>query len=313
MGTTLLPRRSEATEPTPTPEEDPRIAERRRGVAADAKRRRRVVLAIVTGVLGLLAIGIGLLRSPLFAVDRVQVRGAATVAAPEVIKASGVRHGDALVDVDPARVRTSVMAVVGVASARVERVWPHTVRITVTEEVPLATVGVAGRTLLIGRGGRILGEAAVGTGEPQSGVLPRVEIADGALTSVPSTGSMLPEQLAPVVALVEQLPQRLAGRLQAVVVAADGSLSLTLRDGAGRVDMAQPSDVPAKLLAVESVFAAVDLDCLDVLDVSDATRPRIRRRSGCAIGPPTVGTPTVGTPTTPATTTTIPPTRRSGG
>ena len=38
MGTTLLPRRSEAT---PAPEEDPRIAERRRGVAADAKRRRR--------------------------------------------------------------------------------------------------------------------------------------------------------------------------------------------------------------------------------------------------------------------------------
>jgi len=291
-GTIVPPRRTEATRPAPVSDEDPRIAERRRGVAAHAKRRRRVVLAVVVGLLGLVALAVGLLRSPLFAVERVRVSGTTGVGHAEVIRASGVRRGDALVDVDPARVRAEVMSVPVVASARVEREWPHTVRITVTEEVPLATVAVAGRTLVVGRGGRTLGDAGSLSGVAVGNDLPRIVVADGVIGSVPKAGSVLPEQLMPVVALVEQLPPRLAARLQEVTVAADGSLTLTLGDGAGSVELGRAEDVPAKLLAVESVLAAVDLDCLDVLDVSDATRPRIRRRAGCAVGPPTVAAPT---------------------
>ncbi|MBS1836800.1 MAG: FtsQ-type POTRA domain-containing protein [Actinobacteria bacterium] len=290
----------------PVVEEDPRIAARRLGVAGAVRRRRTIVLGVVAGLLGLVALGVGLLRSPLFAVERVVVTGATTIDRSAVIAASRIHRGDALVDVDAARTRTAVMAMPMVASARVERSWPHEVRISVTEEVPLATFVVGGRQLTVGRGGRILAAAsapaapaatasgATASGATASGAasgaganLPRVVVADGVSTRVPPVGKDLPDALAAVVVVVEQLPPLLAGRLQEVDLAVGGSMSIELRDGAGRVALGSAEDVPSKLLAAESILAAVDLDCLDLLDVSEPSHPTVSRRGGCALAPPT--------------------------
>lgn len=285
----------------PVTDEDPRIAERRRGVLGAARRRRRIVLGAVAAVLGVVTVAVGLARSPLFAVDRVVVTGARTVDRSAVVAASHIRRGDAIVDVDAARVRADVMAVPMVASARVERVWPRTVRIVVTEERPLAVVEVGGRALTVGRGGRILAAVSGGgtphaptTGQPAPGQhgapagLQRIVVADGVTTGIPSVGRDVPAVLAPAVVVVEQLPPLLAGRMQEVDVGPGGALSLVLGADAGRVAMGAPEDVPTKLLAVESILAAVDLDCLDVLDVREPTRPTVSRRPGCALAAPTV-------------------------
>lgn len=304
--------------------EDPRIAQRRLGVAGDARRRRRIILAVVAGVVGVGAVAVGLLRSPLLAVDQIQVVGAETTDRSAVTAASGVHRGDAIVDVDPALVRADVMALPSVASARVERVWPHTVRITVTEEIPLATFDAGGRSVLVGRGGRILSEIGSPAATGGSAEVRHVVVAAGVVAHLGRPGAMLADDLAPTVAMVEQLPPRLAARMQEVSVGADGALSVTLRDDGGRVDLGAPEDVPAKLLATESILAAVDQHCLDVLDVRDPTRPTISRRAGCAIAAPTVGAsggapqPTAGgsaqtRPATPKVSPTTTPTRRAGG
>lgn len=288
---------------TPSVVEDPRIAARRAEVAGQAQRRRRLVVIVVAAVLATVAAVVGVLRTPLFAVEHVVVSGPAGVDRAAVIRASGVRSGEAIVDVDRSAARAAVMALPSVASAHVSLDWPHTVRIVVTAEVPLATVAVGGRTLVIGRGGRVLSSSgAPGPSAP----LPAVQVADGVLSHVPAVGDTVEDPLAPVVVLVEQLPPRLAARLQQVAVAADGSLSLVLNDEGGTVVMGGSDDLPAKLLSVESVLAGVDLDCLDRLDVRDPTRPTISRRGGCNVGPPTVGV------NGPSPTTTTPTTRRNG-
>lgn len=285
----------------PAPTEDPRIAARRLEVVGGTRRRRRVVLLVVGSILGVVSLAVGLLRSPLFAVDRVVVTGGAAVDRAAVVTATGVRPGDAIVDVDPGRVRAAVMALPMVASARVERDWPDTVRVVVTDEVPLATLAAAGRTVLVGRGGRILADAA---GSGSQAKLPRIDAADGVLGSMPRAGATLPDAVLGAVVVLEQLPARVAGRLAGVAVAPSGALSLKMGDGSERVDVGPAEDLPAKLLAIESVLAAVDLDCLDVLDVRDPTRPTITRRAGCTLAPPTVGTA--------PTTTTVPTGRRTG-
>lgn len=308
--------------------EDPRIAARRAEVAGQAHRRRRLVVIVVAAVLGTVAAVVGVLRTPLFAVQHVVVSGPAGVDRATVIRASGVRSGEAIVDVDRSAARAAVMALPSVASARVSLDWPHTVRIVVTAEVPLASVAVGGRTLVIGHGGRVLSSSGPGpsgapgapgtSGAPGSSApLPAVQVADGVVAQVLAVGDTVEDPLAPVVVLVEQLPPRLAARLQQVAVAADGSLSLVLGDGGGTVVMGGSDDLPAKLLAVESVLAGVDLDCLDHLDVRDPTRPTISRRGGCNVGPATVGvtgpSPTTTTPTsTPTTTPTTRPNRTAG-
>lgn len=304
-GTVLRPRRPErsgsvrpgsASERPPTASgEDPRIAARRRAVQDAPRRRRRIVLVALAAVVVGVGLVVGMLRSPFFAVDSVVVVGDHGIDTAAVRRAAGIDRGDALVDVDTARVRERVMALPLVAAARVQRLWPHGVRITVTGEVPLAVLDLGGHRWLVGRGGRVVSAAS---GDPTPG-LPQVEVADGVLPGPPKVGSTLPDTLEPVVAMLEQLPPRLASRLQSVGVDAKGSLTLTLAGDGGGVVLGGADDVPAKLLAVESVLVAVDLDCLQTLDVTDPARPTIRRRTGCTVGPPTVG-PSTTTPRRPA-------------
>ena len=288
--------------------EDPRIAERRAGVRSAARRRRRIVLAVVGALVLLSAAVVGLLRSPLLDVDRIQVAGSNQVDRAEVVRASGVGVGDPLVDVDLAAARRAVMALPGVASARVERDWPGTIRISVTDEVALAVVVADERRTVVARGGRVLGPAAgedVEDGVAADG-LPEVRVEDPSLVAGLEPGASVPEPLAATLVVVEQLPRQLSSRLGAVEVSDGGSLRFVLADEAGVVEFGRPEEVPAKLLSAASVLAGARLECLDVLDVREPGRPTISRRDGCDVGPPTVGAST----TVPTTTT---PSKRTAG
>jgi cell division protein FtsQ len=295
--------------------EDPRIARRREDVESAARRRRRIVLAALGALVLLSVAAVAALRSPLLDVDRVQVAGSTTVDAAAVRDASGIDVGDALVDVDLGAARRAVMAVPGVASARVERDWPGTVRISVTDEVGLAVLVIGEERTVIGRGGRVLGPAAddqsgtEGSTPDQSGTegstadpdgLPQVVVEDGAVTGPLEPGAQVPAALDGLVVVVEQLPEQVRFRLGSIELSRKGSLTFVLADDAGRVAFGRPEQVPAKLLAAASMLAGARLDCLDVLDVREPGRPTISRRAGCDAGAPTVGaSTTVPTTTTP--------------
>lgn len=317
MTSTLTPqrgrRRPEGDEPTT---EDPRIARRRQQVEAERGRRRRGILIAVAVVAGLLAAVVAVLRSPVLDVDRVVVAGSNSIDDDDVVRASGIGRGDAMVDVDLAAARDAVMALPDVASARVEREWPGTVRISVTDERPIAVVGTDERRVLVGRGGRVLGEAPA-LDDPSVAGLPLVTPADSALVDAVEPGAEAPAAVVATVVVLEQMIDPLRGALGGIDLAEDGSLTLLLRDDpavegtGGRIELGVPEEVPAKLLAAASMLAGARMDCLDVLDVREPSRPTISRVPDCDAGEPTVGATTVPTTTAPkkkpATTSTTTP------
>jgi len=266
------------------------------------------VILFLVCLIGVLAATIAVLRSPLFDVDTVLVAGSTTVDRAEVARASGIRRGDAMVDVDPASARAAVMELAGVASARVERDWPGRIRISITDEVPLLRFDVSGTRWVVGRGGRILERIDPDAGTPDGpaspdgpgGSLPLVTV-DPDVVSDPATqlrpGRQVHRSLEGAVMVLEQMSTPLRDRLDGVTMGPDGALTLLLGDDAGRVELGRPEAVPSKLLAIDSVLAGVDLTCMDVLDVREPSRPTVSRRAGCRVNPPTVGEPTPVAPT----------------
>lgn len=287
--------------------EDPRFARRRKEVAAAGRRRRRIALIVLAVVVCVAAAVFGLLRSPLLDVDRILVAGSNSIDRDQVVEASEIGRGDALIDIDIAAARASVMDVPGVASARVELDWPSTVRISVTDEQPLAVLGVGERRVVVARGGRVLAELPA----EEQPVLPLIAVAETGLLDGLEPGRQVPDALMDVVVVLEQVPEPLGSRLGGVDVGSDGTLTLQLTpgegdsDNGGEVAFGRPEDVPSKLLAVASMLAAANVRCLDVLDVREPLRPTISRRDGCDPGPATVGATT----TVPAPTTTTPTTK----
>jgi cell division protein FtsQ len=147
-GTLAPPRRRTAP--------DRRIAERRREVVRQRVRRRRRQLAwSVVAVLAVLG-GSKLVGSPLFGLSAVQVRGTSVLTAGEVVAASGLHPGQPYLSVDPAAVRRRVEALPRVGHAEVHRVYPSSLRITVAERKPAASIAAGGRFWMVAADGTVL-------------------------------------------------------------------------------------------------------------------------------------------------------------
>ena len=119
---------------------DPRIRERRIEVKREAGRKRLRVL--LGAIVAFVAVGTVYLtvESPLLDVDHVRVTGVQHLDSATVASAAGVQIGAPLLRVDTGAVAARVERLPWVASATVSRALPGTLRITVTERVPVAWV-----------------------------------------------------------------------------------------------------------------------------------------------------------------------------
>jgi len=130
------------------------------------RRRRLLVVGIV--VLVLVAIAYGVSRSPLFAIDTLEVRGTSHLTTAQVLDAAGVHEGDAMVWLDTTAAVDGMDALPYVRAARVEREWPNTVRIVVHERTPASWIDGPDGKALVDRSGRVLETvAAAPAGLPQ--------------------------------------------------------------------------------------------------------------------------------------------------
>jgi len=139
---------------------DRRIIERRRQVAADRVRRRRRQLAGAVAAVVLAAGVAKLVNSPLFSLTSVTVRGTAVLTPAQVAAAAGVRPGQPYLAVDPGAIRRRVETLPRVARAEVRRDYPSSLRITVVERRPTATISVGGRWWRVAADGTVLEVAA---------------------------------------------------------------------------------------------------------------------------------------------------------
>ncbi|HTY26957.1 MAG TPA: FtsQ-type POTRA domain-containing protein [Mycobacterium sp.] len=125
--------------------EEARREAKRRNQASDAPKQlgRRAVrgLRLLTWLVVLTVIGVGLglilYFTPLMSARSLVVTGTGVVTREEVVDAAKVKLGTPLLQIDTDEVADRVAGIQRVASARVQREYPSTLRITIVERVPI--------------------------------------------------------------------------------------------------------------------------------------------------------------------------------
>jgi cell division protein FtsQ len=248
---------------------EPRLRARRVEIRRAARRHRRRVAMGVTSLLLLLGAAAGALYSPLLDVDHIRVAGAYHLGAGEVARVSGLRRGDRLFDLDPARAAAKVEGIPWVRDARVERRWPDGVVIRVTERTPVATVATSsGTKRVITTGGVVAGRA---TGFDVA--LPTVSLETG----VPKVGSHLAPAVADAVEMVGALPGTVKRMMTGATVTATGDVTVQLAPS-GEIRFGRAEQVSEKYLAAETLLGgAVQLQRLCRVDVRIPSAPTLSR------------------------------------
>jgi len=206
-------------------EEKRRAAKRRltSGATEESKKAtRRAVrglkMLMWSALISVLVVGVGLLLyfTPVMAVRSIVVTGLSVVTEDEVITAAAVKPDTPLLQVDTDAVAERIAAIRRVASARVQREYPSTLRVTIVERVPVAIKDFPDGVHLFDRDGVDFAVAP-----PPPGV-PFLDVANPGPNDPPTKAalqvltSLRPEVVAQV------------GRISAPTVAA---ITLTLTDG----------------------------------------------------------------------------------
>ena len=192
---------------------DPRLRQRR--VEVERTRRRRIL-----GVLTTLAIaGVcvwGAFFSPLLAVQEVRLVGSAHTTRREVLAATGVA-GDNLLLVSAGKLEEQVQGLPWVARAKVDRILPDTVRVTISERRAAMVIDSVRGSWTVDKTGRVLQQGHAGdklpvleaaaTGELEPG---KVVTAEGAVAVLEMWRSLPVRLREDVVALFAPTAERIS-------------------------------------------------------------------------------------------------------
>lgn len=243
----------------------PRIAARRREVRAQrARRKRRIVLAVVL----LLGIAYGawmLTRTSVFNLEKIEVVGAKTIPQSQIVAASGLRVGQNALGLDLRAVAARVRALPDIEDVRVTRVGSLEIRIEILERTAAIEVRSGKvRWFLDQRGVSLIDQ------KPRDG-LPVILVAPPADVTAVS-----PVDASNVLAIWAKMPVDMRARLTSFSLLPDGSITFDLR---GTVVVFGTADqIDQKLLAVGLVSARVTAahHRLVRVDVRAPSRPAAR-------------------------------------
>jgi len=168
-------------------------------------------------VLGVLAVTYLVMFTSMLGVRSVEVEGVKDIPKEDVIKAADIQHGTPMVRLDAEEAAARVAKLPRVFEVRVERSWPSTVEIIVTERTPVAVLHNGPTIHLIDATGL---DYAVTKAAPPG--LPTL-----AMTNVRPTDRATKAAVTVLGAIPEQL------KSQVVTVTADtpGDVRMTLSDG----------------------------------------------------------------------------------
>jgi cell division protein FtsQ len=246
---------------------DPRIRQRRIAVRRQEGRRRLRLLIGIGTVSGLLVGGWGATRSPLLDVDGIAVAGADRTPRQDLVAASGIRFGQAMVDVDERGAVRAIASLPWVRSASVERRWPDSVVIRVVERQPVAAAPAGAGWALVDATGQVLALTA----SAPSDLL--------ALDGIPLAGppgTSLAGPAADLLAVAAAVPADLRTRVSAVQAGSEGGVELRLQPE-GTVRLGPPQQLEAKFRAALTVLGQVDTNALATLDVRIPDSPVLTR------------------------------------
>jgi cell division protein FtsQ len=199
---------------------------------------RSVLIAVVVALLGA---GVYLLarESSLLAVRTIEVEGAPAPVAARVRAALAGFRGASLVTLDGAAVSRRLAALPVVAWARYDRDFPHTLRVFVHAERPVAVVRRGPESWLVSARGRVMARL-----EPRSrGDLPRIWVPRSVSVSL---GATLGDDPARAIEAARPLAATPFRRRVASVRASSDELTLVLRSGL-ELRLGDDTNLPLKL------------------------------------------------------------------
>jgi hypothetical protein len=229
---------------------------------------RRVGL-ITAAILAALALAYLAARTtPLFAVRTVEVSGAPASVSEGVKRATARFTGTSLVALDGADLIRRIESLPTVVSARYDRAFPHTLRVFVVPERPVAVIVHRRAGWVVSERGRVVSRA----GRRGLDKYPRIDF-EAAQGLMPGQTIRDPRALAPLHALAKigkTFPVRVrAGRFKG------GKLVFVL-GASTELRLGEPVDLDVKLAAAARVLGALSHDDrarLTYLDVSLPERP----------------------------------------
>lgn len=179
------------------------------------KARDAFVVLLTAGVVGTAAWLV--FFSPVLGVRAIDIVGNVTVPAERIEQQAAVPQLHPLATVDLAGVQGRVMKIRQLASAKVDRVWPGTLRIEVVEREPVAAVTAGGKAALIDKTGVVIEiKDMVPPGLPELKV-------DRPAAGDPTTMAALQ--------VIQSLPDDLAAKVRLVRASSPEGVSLDLSDG----------------------------------------------------------------------------------
>ena len=243
------------------------VLARRTGAVVRLPSRRSLAVAalalVAAGCLYLIA-----RETPMFAVRRVEVQGASPVVARQVRVALARISGTSLLALDSAAVLRTLEDLPTVVSASYDRDFPHTLRVRIVAESPVAVLRRGAGAWLASARGRVI--RAVARTRYRS--LPRIWLP--ARTELAVGGLLDGDAAASARALREFVATRFAQRVLWARVAA-GRLTLGLRSGL-ELEFGTPTTLDLKLGVVRAILptlAAPSGGGPTYLDVSVPERP----------------------------------------
>ncbi|WP_019970073.1 FtsQ-type POTRA domain-containing protein [Mycobacterium sp. 141] len=179
---------------------------------------RGVKVLLWSALASVVAVSIGLLLyfTPIMSARNVVVAGLSTVSREEVLAAAAVPSGAPLLQVNTDAVAERVAAIRRVATARVQREYPSTLRITVVERVPVVVKDYPDGPHLFDRDG-----VDFATG-PAPLSLPYLDTDNPGPSDLPTLAALK---------VILALPPEVAGQVGRIAAPSVASITLTLTDG----------------------------------------------------------------------------------
>ena len=213
--------------------------------------------AVASALLGSLIFA-AVVVSPLFRISEVNAVGTTHTSSEEILSAARVGKGSSMVLLDTSAIAARVEALPWVAKASVERRWPGTLAIVVTERKPIATtVNRQGTVVAVDASGRILGPTTSRLGLPGLSILGKAG----------KVGAKLPASAAPCLAVASSLPKAFSTQVRAIVCIR-AHLQVVF-PGPVAFELSLPTDLKAKYVAIASMVAKEIFHSYDTVDVSD--------------------------------------------
>jgi cell division protein FtsQ len=218
------------------------------------------ILASVIAAIGLLYLGAR--ETPVFSLEELEVSGVSPSVRRSVESAAKPYVGESLVALDQDELRRQLESLSTVRSVRMDRAFPHTLRITVVPERPLAIVRRGPDAWLVSEHGRVIRELDRGRRDIRTTVWTET---DG---SIVVGGTVADSDLRTVLDALRHVPESFPARVSMARVE-DEEVTLVLASGAElrlgeRTALRLKLAVAARVLGTMNAAERAELGYLDV-------------------------------------------------